>query len=160
MANKFYIAYGSNLNRRQMKTRCPGASAVGTAVIEDYRLLFRGSKTGAYLTIEPHKGGAVPAAVWSITEDDEQRLDRYEGVPIFYQKEKMELPVIDIRSGAARNLNGFVYVMCGNRPLGVPSNNYFMVCAKGYQDFGFDTKYLLDACSDSRQEDVLWNAIW
>ena len=160
MANKFYFAYGSNLNRKQMKVRCPGASVVGTTVIQDYRLLFRGSKTGSYLTIEPCKGGMVPAAVWSVTEDDEQRLDRYEGSPIFYHKEKMELPVSDIRSGAVRNLSGFAYVMCDGRPLGLPSNNYFMVCAKGYQSFGFDPKILLDAYSDSRQEDVLWNAIW
>ena len=160
MANKLYIAYGSNLNRKQMVARCPGAGVVGTAVIEDYRLLFKGSKTGSYLTIEPHTGGKVPVAIWSITETDQQRLDRYEGYPIFYGKEEMELPVTDIRSGKVRNLNGFAYVMCGNRPLGVPSNDYFMVCAQGYHNFGFDPRILLDAYSDSRQEDALWNAIW
>ncbi|MCI8537887.1 MAG: gamma-glutamylcyclotransferase [Oscillospiraceae bacterium] len=160
MTKRLYIAYGSNLNRQQMKVRCPGASVVGTAVIKDYRLLFRGSKTGAYLTIEPHKDGMVPAAVWSVTAEDERRLDRYEGAPIFYRKEEMELPVVDIRSGAVRNLSGFVYVMCDGRPLGLPSNDYFMVCAQGYRGFGFDPKILLDAYSDSRREDVLWNAIW
>lgn len=33
---KYYIAYGSNLNVKQMKFRCPGAKVVGTSVIKDY----------------------------------------------------------------------------------------------------------------------------
>ena len=49
---KYYLAYGSNLNIPQMQYRCPEARIVGTAVIEGYRLLFNGSKTGSYLTIE------------------------------------------------------------------------------------------------------------
>ena len=48
---KYYLAYGSNLNIRQMALRCPTAKPVGTAVIKDYELLFKGSKTGAYLKI-------------------------------------------------------------------------------------------------------------
>ena len=41
---RYYIAYGSNLNVRQMKFRCPTAKIVGTAVIGDYELLYKGSK--------------------------------------------------------------------------------------------------------------------
>lgn len=59
----YYLAYGSNLNIRQMALRCPTAKPVGTAVIKDYELLFKGSKTGAYLTIEPKVGAEVPVAV-------------------------------------------------------------------------------------------------
>ena len=79
MAKRYYIAYGSNLNLPQMRGRCPGATIVGTSVIEDYRLLFKGSKTGSYLTIEPWEGGRVPVAVWEVTAADERNLDRYEG---------------------------------------------------------------------------------
>ena len=76
---RYYIAYGSNLNIRQMRIRCPHARVIGTAVIHDYELLFKGSRTGAYLTIEPKKGSEVPVAVWEVTESDEAALDRYEG---------------------------------------------------------------------------------
>ncbi len=55
---KFYLAYGSNLNVKQMQFRCPDARIVGTAEIPNYQLLFKGSKTGSYLTIEPKR--AVP----------------------------------------------------------------------------------------------------
>lgn len=86
MQKRYYIAYGSNLNIRQMRMRCPHARVIGTAVIKDYELLFKGSLTGAYLTIEPKKGGEVPVAAWEVTESDEAALDRYEGFPTFYYK--------------------------------------------------------------------------
>ena len=46
MEKRYYIAYGSNLNIPQMRMRCPGARIIGTSVIEGYRLLFKGSRTG------------------------------------------------------------------------------------------------------------------
>ena len=50
MEKRYYIAYGSNLNVRQMRMRCPSARIIGTSVLKDYELLFKGSKTGSYLT--------------------------------------------------------------------------------------------------------------
>lgn len=49
---KLYIAYGSNMDEKQMAGRCPTARLLGTSELEGYRLLFKGSKTGAYATIE------------------------------------------------------------------------------------------------------------
>ena len=76
MSKRYYIAYGSNLNIPQMRMRCPGARIIGTSVIEDYQLLFKGSKTGSYLTIEPMEGAEVPVVIWEVTETDEKALDR------------------------------------------------------------------------------------
>ena len=78
-SKRYYIAYGSNLNIPQMRVRCPGARIIGTSVIPDYELLFKGSKTGSYLTIEPKAGASVPVAAWEVSEDDELALDHYEG---------------------------------------------------------------------------------
>ena len=99
---KFYLAYGSNLNVKQMQFRCPDARIVGTAEIPNYQLLFKGSKTGSYLTIEPKQGCTVPAAVWSVSERDELALDRYEGYPHFYYKTELELPLAETRKKADR----------------------------------------------------------
>lgn len=79
MDKRYYIAYGSNLNVRQMRMRCPSARIIGTADLKNYELLFKGSKTGAYLTVEKKPGGTVPVAVWEVTAQDEKALDRYEG---------------------------------------------------------------------------------
>lgn len=88
MKEKLYLAYGSNLNIVQMIIRCPDAKFYGTAEIKDYELLFKGSKTGAYLTIERRKGSNVPVGVWAVTERDINALDRYEGFPAFYYKKE------------------------------------------------------------------------
>ena len=76
---KLYVAYGSNLNKRQMKGRCPGAKFVGTGVIENYALQFKGSLYGAHATIAPQEGSFVPVGLWTIQSRDENRLDMYEG---------------------------------------------------------------------------------
>ena len=139
---KYYIAYGSNLNVKQMKFRCPGAKVVGISVIKDYQLLYKGSKTGSYLTIEKKKGGMVPVAVWEVTADDEKRLDAYEGYPNFYYKTDMQLTVKSHITGRKKKLDAFVYIMHEERKLGIPSYAYVRTCVQGYRDFGFDLKHL------------------
>ena len=102
MEKRYYIAYGSNLNVRQMMMRCPDSRMIGTATIPDYRLMFKGSKTGSYLTIEEAPGYKVPVGVWEVSERDEKSLDRYEGYPSFYYKKELVLPIKGIRSGKIR----------------------------------------------------------
>lgn len=152
MSKRYYIAYGSNLNIPQMRMRCPGARIIGTSVIEDYQLLFKGSKTGSYLTIEPKDGAEVPVAVWEVTESDERSLDRYEGYPNFYYKTEMTLDIKGIRTGKVRRRDAFVYIMHEERELGIPSGFYVKTCLEGYQSFGFDEKYLYDAIAISRRD--------
>ena len=142
---RYYLAYGSNLNIAQMQFRCPEATVVGTAVIPDYELLFKGSLTGAYLTIEPKQGAQVPVGVWEVSLADEFRLDRYEGFPNFYYKKDIRLPVADIRTGKTKLHDGFVYVMHEDRKLGIPTDMYVRTCIEGYRDFGFDTAPLRQA---------------
>ena len=150
-AKRYYIAYGSNLNTEQMKMCCPDAQLIGTSAIEGCELLFKGSGTGAYLTIEPSEDGSVPAAVWEVTAADERRLDRYEGYPVFYHKTKMKLRVTLIGTDEVKTLEGFAYVMCSEKTLGMPAIDYFITCAHGYQTFGFETRILMDAYDKSKE---------
>ncbi|GAA3658532.1 MULTISPECIES: gamma-glutamylcyclotransferase family protein [Clostridia] len=152
MRKRYYIAYGSNLNIPQMRMRCPGARIIGTSVIEDYQLLFKGSKTGSYLTIEPKEGATVPVAVWEVTEQDELSLDRYEGYPNFYYKTEMTLDIKGIRTGKIRRRQAFVYIMHEERELGIPSWFYVNTCLDGYRAFGFEEQYLFDAIEVSRRD--------
>lgn len=151
MTKRYYIAYGSNLNIHQMRMRCPTARIIGTSELPDHRLLFRGSQTGAYLTIEPCKGGSVPVAVWEVSARDETALDRYEGFPRFYYKAELTLPITGIRSGKVRTRPVFVYIMHEDRPLGIPSQYYMKTCLDGYRSFGFDAEKLWDAVDASME---------
>lgn len=76
---KYYLAYGSNLNLTQMFRRCPHARVIGHTSLSDMRLVFRGSKTGSNLTVEPDEAASVPCGVFAIQDDDELALDHYEG---------------------------------------------------------------------------------
>lgn len=151
MRKRYYIAYGSNLNIPQMSCRCPDARIIGTSMLEGWRLLFRGSKTGSYLTIEEKAGGQVPVAIWEISRDDELALDRYEGFPHFYYKRELTVTFAGIRTNRLRRRKAMVYIMHEDRPMGVPTQSYVRTCSEGYRTFGFDLRYLKQAIADSME---------
>ena len=151
MQKRYYIAYGSNLNIPQMRFRCPHARIIGTSIEPDYELLFKGSKTGSYLTIEPKAGANVPVAVWETTPGHELALDRYEGYPTFYYKAEMTLPITGIKSGKVRERKVYVYIMHEERQIGMPSLRYVQTCLEGYRAFQFDENILYDAIEKSRR---------
>ena len=128
-----YIAYGSNLNKEQMKKRCPNAEVVGTSYINDYKL-----KYNLYLTIEKSIGSKVPVAIWRINNKDELSLDRYEGYPRIYRKEYMDVEVDNTMKKC------IIYIMNDivERKDVSPTKEYFERCKRGYEDFGFDVNYL------------------
>ncbi len=148
---RYYLAYGSNLNIEQMKRRCPTAKVIGTAVIDDYKLLFKGSKSGSYLTIEPKNGSHIPVAVWEVSAADEAALDYYEGFPTFYYKKDFKVQCRYSTSGIERQVTAFAYIMHEDRPHGIPSPYYVRACMEGYREFGFDTGVLLAAVDNSRR---------
>lgn len=156
MEKRYYIAYGSNLNVRQMRTRCPNATILGTSVLDGWELMFRGSRIGSYLTIEEREGGRVPVVVWEVTASDETALDRYEGYPVFYQKREFKLRCKGIRTGKRRIVTAFAYVMSEGRQIGIPSAAYMHTCLEGYDIFRFDKNILLaayDRCAEVRKDE-------
>ena len=138
---KYYLAYGSNLNLAQMKQRCPTSKKVGTAIIKDYRLLFKRT----YLTIEPAEGYEVPVGVLEIWENDERALDYYEGYPDFYCKKGFEI----VLNGSSRRLNAFAYIMDESYRFELPSPIYVETVRQGYADFGFDFSSIEEAIAYS-----------
>lgn len=141
--NKLYVAYGSNLNLKQMAYRCPTAKVLGTSEMKGWRLLFRGAREGAVATVEPYKGGSVPVLVWEITPADEAALDRYEGWPFLYRKEAVKVKL------NGKTVKAMVYIMNEGRPLGQPSCYYYSTILEGYKDAGFNLDILRKATTDS-----------
>ena len=140
---KIYLAYGSNLHLGQMAYRCPDAKPLGTAMLQDYQLLFRGGNRGAVATVEPKKGHTVPVLLWAISARDERSLDHYEGYPFLYRKETVTV-----------NLDGtpteaMVYIMNDGKPLGQPSVYYYNTIQQGYLDNDLDVRYLEQGVIDS-----------
>lgn len=140
-----YVAYGSNMNVGQMRARCPGARLMGRGLLAGYRLAFRGHDGNCHATIEKAPAGRVPVLLWNITPADERALDRYEGFPSYYRKERV------VVGHARRLLVGMVYVMNGC-DVGAPSASYYAVIQRGYADAGIDEAPLAEALREAQAE--------
>ena len=149
---RLYVAYGSNLNLYQMKFRCPTAKLIGTGIVKDHELQFKGRSDCAFATIAPSEGNAVPVAVWELKESDEKSLDRYEGFPSHYFKQ--EIPV-EMNNG--KTISGMVYIMNLRQSFGVPSKGYVQTVSEGYRNCRLDMSVLKDAIrqSVSRYADLI-----
>lgn len=143
MSKRLYVAYGSNLNIRQMKYRCPGAKLYGTGEIQDYELQFKGHPDSAFATIAPKDGTSVPVAVWEISEKNEQALDRYEGYPSHYFKQNVPVQL------DGEEVDAMVYIMNLKMDFGLPSPYYYGTVYEGYNDCGLDTDVLDKAVMES-----------
>lgn len=144
--SKLYVAYGSNLNKEQMKYRCPSARFVGTSMITGYELQFKGYPHGAFATITPKTDASVPVAVWEITKMDEERLDRYEGFPNHYFKQNISVMLGDAEVSA------MVYIMDLKQEFGIPTKNYYEAVYKGYIDCNLPVHVLDNAVERSEKQ--------
>ena len=136
---KVYLAYGSNLNLEQMAYRCPDAAVIGSATLQDHRLVFRGGRQCGVATIEMKRNSSVPVLLWEITEKCERALDRYEGFPHLYRKKRL---VVDLDG---YELVAMAYVMNAGPPLAMPDAYYYATILEGYRDCGFDEAILKQA---------------
>ena len=66
-----YFAYGSNMDRSAMKRRCPGARAVGPAILEDYRFFVGIDGWGS---VNARRGDTVHGVLWRLTRAILQRF--------------------------------------------------------------------------------------
>lgn len=142
---KLYFAYGSNLNMDQMAFRCPGAQPVGRARLWDWELEFR-----RVLTIVRKPGACVEGALWWITPEDEEALDRYEGYPEWYDKRYVEVTGVD--GEVPGRTTAMTYVLEYGVPE-PPSERYLRTCIEGCRDFGIDPAVMLNALARSTGRD-------
>ena len=133
----YYFAYGSNLNQKQLKLRCPSAVPMSAAVLPGYCLTER-----QYADIDKSPGNRVCGGLWQITAADLAALDHYEGYPRFYWR----YPVwLDLPDGS--EVEAWVYEM--TNPAKQVRNGirfapyYRQVCADGAADFGYSRELFL-----------------
>jgi gamma-glutamylcyclotransferase (GGCT)/AIG2-like uncharacterized protein YtfP len=80
----YYFAYGSNLNLKWMKKRCPETVLVGPAALADYKLAFRYKSTswpgGGAADIIYCPGQVVWGGLYLSNQQDFASLGKYEDV--------------------------------------------------------------------------------
>mgnify|MGYP001245424467 FL=1 len=121
---KFYAAYGSNLNVRQMRQRCPLAKTISIGNLFGWRLCFKG-----VADIVPSKNSKVPVGIYKTTSACEDSLDIYEDYPRLYRKQNIKVHT------AHESIDCFVYVMNPGFGLEPPSGYYFDTIREGYDNW-------------------------
>ena len=116
-----YFAYGMNTNLDEMARRCPGATSLGPAWIDNHELCFRTHCDVAY-----NRGSKVHGVLWDINVDNLRALDALEGYPHYYTRFDVQ-----VHQGRIRH-NALVYQMNDQNWLAQPSQFYLECVREGY----------------------------
>lgn len=137
------FAYGSNLDVRQMRARCPSADPLEPAMLRQARLVFGGHSArwgGGVATLVPDPSSVVFGALYRLAPGDLPGLDRFEGAPFVY--ERVRLSLCDVY-GRRRRAQAYVKLHAARaRP---PAPTYLMTILRAYDALGFDTAPVLRA---------------
>ena len=120
-----YFAFGSNLNRKQIKRRCKNSRFISRHILKNYQLVFR-SKYGA-ADIQRKKGSSVLGAIYDISKIDEKKLDVYEEFPKVYTKKYFKIWGKKV----------MFYYMSDKTKQTEPSRGYLNSIIQGYKDCGY-----------------------
>lgn len=90
-----YFAYGLNMDRAGMRQRCPGAVALGPAVLERHRFFIGPAGWGS---VRAAPGERVHGVLWRLTPRDLAVLHAYE----LLHKGVYEVRHVPVRVGARR----------------------------------------------------------
>ena len=126
-----YFAFGSNLNRKQIKRRCKNSRFISRHILKNYQLVFR-SKYGA-ADIQRKKGSSVLGAIYDINKADEKKLDVYEEFPKVYVKKYFKILGKKV----------MFYYMSNKTKQTEPSRRYLNSIIQGYKDCGYKDSHVL-----------------
>jgi len=127
----YYFAYASNLNKQQMKSRCPDARPKFTATLPNYKLVFTGwsrSWHGSVATIKPFRGEKVRGAIYEASDACLRQLDKYEA-----GYTRFNVTVYDEDNQPHQSVT---YIKSGQIEESLPSKEYGEVIRQGYRDWG------------------------
>jgi gamma-glutamylcyclotransferase len=141
--SRLYFAYGANLNRESMSWRCPRAQPLRAVYLRDWQLTF-----ATHATIQPRIGAQVAGALWQITPECESSLDAFEGYPVYYDKQYIDIDGEEV----------MIYVMNSPRAQ-APMAGYLATVAQGYSDWELDPESLWQAVKSTEEiEDDLYRS--
>ena len=130
----YYFAYASNLSRKQMAERAPGAKPLFAATLPNYKLVFSGwsrSWRGGTANIQASHGDKVLGGVYEITEHGLSQLDAKEGYPVEYK----HMSVL-VFPDTGKPVEAVAFIRPRQLEVTRPSPEYLTVIKQGYRDWG------------------------
>lgn len=132
-----YFAYGSNLNLKAMKHRCPAAKPVSAARLDGYRLQFQ-----TYCAAVPDPTKSVPGAIFDLTPACVRALDLYEGDD--YRQITLRVTRLD----TGEMVEAMAYEKISPGKVAPPTMDYVREVTIGYRDWKLDEQILRRARYD------------
>jgi cation transport regulator ChaC len=126
-----YFAYASNLNKKQMRERCPDSEPRFTATLPNYKLVFLGWSRewrGGKASIRLFRGEKVLGAIYDVSEQCLRQLDKYESS---YDRLKVTVFTED-----GKPVEAITYIKRGQAEETKPSPEYVAIIQQGYRDWG------------------------
>ena len=90
----YYLAYGSNMDEKQMKERCPNSKRIGKGLLHDHKIgftRFSKKRDSAVADILVSPGDVVWGIIYELTENDLAKLDVNEGHPHAYIRKTLKI---------------------------------------------------------------------
>ncbi|KAG5638970.1 hypothetical protein H0H81_008190 [Sphagnurus paluster] len=109
-----YFAYGSNLRR------CPGSNYIGIALLTGWKWFIN---TCGYANVKWSTGDVVYGMIYTLTPEDEAKLDQFEGVPKDYIKQTLCVEFLGEREGG-KMIQALVYTDVERLNEGPPKTEY------------------------------------
>ena len=147
MNKHYYFAYGMNTNRLWMKSRCPAAISIGSAMLANYEFRF-----AYHADVVPKLGAKTVGVLWELTDKCLASLDRLESYPTYY--DRVIVPIIH----RDRVYNGWVYTMQPGNLENPPGDGYWDCLMEGYKEHNVSRRQLHTALNHSR--DSIKNGIY
>lgn len=135
----YYFAYGSNMNHKQMKERCPSSKFLRRVYLDDYKFVYDGysqTRKGSVANIVELKGGIVWGGLFEINEDNLAALDCHEGYPKSYDRKTLR-----VRNENNSVHKAWVYSRIGQKQ-GRPSGEYRKTVVRGAKDCNLPEEYI------------------
>lgn len=126
-----YFAYASNLSKEYMLSRCPNATPIKKVKLKGYKLVFN-----ELADIVLEEDNEVTGALYVISKQELEELDRLEGYPLLYER-----MVIEVEDDRGSRYDAFTYIM-EEKALQAPPEHYYQLLVKGYEDWGLTMEQL------------------
>ncbi len=130
---KYFIAYGTNINYNELTKAFPDAKILSYGYIQNYALEFVGYDGHAIATLAKKRGAKTPVAIWEFPPELRFTIANFEPFPYLYKRIKVTAIV-----GGKTKMRGEVYVTKQKLRHGRPSEEYLNTLRAGYREAGFD----------------------
>ena len=139
---QLYFAFGSNMLEERMRNRCPSALTIKEiGLVANYRLVFNRKgdyENGGVASIVSESGVSVYGAIYAISKDEMESLDKIESPngDAYFRKE------IEVETIYNQTLSCFTYVAYPQGQNFFPTKKYLNWIIEGAENIGLPESYI------------------